>query len=331
MVIHRISNKTLAKVIATSLAGAAAGTLSAAGMAGRNLPREAYHKLFTQPQAHVERYEPRRMTADEIIAYHFGNLKGIDPNADPAKRPAIYDSIVYREHLPNILKNVEYAPKNSIEGRIQRLVLSERLINEVERVHNIPKDNTIAAILFEESYGGIPLQENENADSGFGPSQFQGLRAKQLGMRTIGESQEYRDHKNGKQIKQLLRKCGHDISCVEKDDERVNLLKSIDGMARNLRIGHQIYGNWDEAIQSHRGYVGRPKGKAYLQRINNWKDALSQREVWKAAAEDFERRNDMTFERYRQLAGMMAGNWGLFTYRGSPEVIRVYTNSARTN
>ena len=263
------------------------------------------------------------MTADELIAYHFGKLKGVDAGADPRKRPEIYDSISYEETIPNVLKNIRYAPKNSIEGRIQRFVLSEKLIGEVERIRSIPQDKTIAAILMEDSYGGMPLQENESADGGFGPPQFQGLRSKQIGMRTVGNSQKYRDLKNGKQIKELLKRCGYDISCVEAEDERVHSLKAIDSLARNLIIGLQMYGSWDRAIQSHRGYVDQQKGIAYLTRINNWKDALGNAEAWDMAARDFEQRNGMPFERYRQLAGILANNWGLSTYRGGPEVITI--------
>ncbi len=194
------------------------------------------------------------------------------------------------KELPNF-KGIKLADKNSIVGRIQRTYRWNKVTHAVEKKYNIPT-GTLSGLVMQESYGD-PLQPNGSNDGGIGLVHTQGTTAKSLGLRIYGNSHSDADHAHGMQLQDLIEECNFQLECVMKYDDRANPLKNVDSIARYMIQGYRKYGSWDAGVQWVRGpgHVNKRRGLAYLNRVNTFKDAITNEDALAIAKSDFEKRN----------------------------------------
>ncbi len=208
------------------------------------------------------------------------------------------------DSLPNF-KGVKLADKNSIVGRIQRTYRWNKVTESVEKKYNIPT-GTLSGLIMQESYGD-PLQPNGSNDGGIGLIHTQGTTAKSLGLQIYGNSQFDADHEHGMQLQDLFDTCNFKLECIMQKDERANPLKNLDSIARYMLQGQRKHNSWDAGVQWVRGpgHVNKRVGLAYLERVNAFKNAITDEDSLAVAKSDFEKRNN-AFDR-RQIGSTGKG------------------------
>jgi len=229
-------------------------------------------------------------------------------------RPLFYDKLGYERKVNHDFTGTKLAPKDSDIGRIQRTLRWQPIYNTIEKAYALKKD-TLAGMIIQESYGD-PVQPNAKGDGGLGLVHIQGTTAQNYGLRIYGSSKKASDFKHGKQIKQMLRKCNYDPTCIQKYDERVHFIKNLDTGARIVREGINKYGSWEYGIEYYRapGMIGRNKTWLYMHRVSEWIKKIQDKELISLAAIDFEQRNNYSFKEYIRKWHEMNTNWGLDVY-----------------
>jgi hypothetical protein len=227
-------------------------------------------------------------------------------------RPAIYDIIGYTPIVEHDFTGVSLAEKNSAIGRLQRTLRWQPIYHAIEKRYGLPT-NTLGAMIMQESYGD-PVQPNATNDGGLGLIHIQGTTARQWGLLIFGNSTRDSDNKHGNQLAAMLKNCKYDPVCVEKQDERVHLIKDLDAGGRIISTNSQDE-DADAGIMAYRG--GRlATRRAYLRDVKRWRELLGSKERVRKAEEDFNARNrgKYVFQEYLRDWHAMSNNWGLKEY-----------------
>lgn len=229
-------------------------------------------------------------------------------------RPSYYDSLGYSNIVDYDFMGTRLADENTTIGRIQRTLRWRPIYRAVEKAHGLPED-TLAGMIMQESYGN-PMQPNAGNDGGLGITHFQGPTATQWGLQIFGNSNSSKDIKHGKQIREMLRDCNYDATCAHEYDERAHMIKTLDAAARIVRQGKEIHGSWEHGTQYYflPSGVGRNRAWRYGNSVKRWQRSIRNPVELRRAAQDFERRNDSSFDNYIGRWHETANNWGLQTY-----------------
>jgi hypothetical protein len=230
-------------------------------------------------------------------------------------RPEIYDYLGYTSKVNHDFSGTKLADKNSVIGRMQRTLRWKPIYEAIEKIYGLTP-NTLAGMIMEESYGD-PVQPNATSDGGLGVVHVQGTTGPDWGLDVYGNSLKDSDIKYGKTIKELIKQCDFDPTCLQQYDERVHIIKVLDTAARIVKTGKNAYENDNTSgIQFYNrpGAVGKNKTFVYSNRVENWKSNIENPEKLKEAASDFEKANGYSFDQYLKNWHEMAENWGLSAY-----------------
>jgi hypothetical protein len=230
-------------------------------------------------------------------------------------RPAIYDLLGYTASVSHDFSGIKLADKNSDIGRIQRTLRWKPIYETIEKIYGLTT-NTLAGMIMEESYGD-PVQPNAQNDGGLGIVHVQGTTGPDWGLDVHGNSNKDSDKGYGKTIKELIKQCNSDPASLQQFDERAHVIKVLDTAARIVKTGKNAYNNDNTSgIQFYRGpgSVGKNKTFVYSSRVAKWKSNIENPNKLKEAAEEFEKMNSCTFDKYLKNWHEMAENWGLSVY-----------------
>jgi hypothetical protein len=247
---------------------------------------------------------------------------GVDTSAPIMQRPEIFNGMGYEPVNSERLRGLNYAPKGTLHGNLQRALAAQPLFEAVASKRPITA-SLLAAIAIHENYSDA-VQANTSGDGGLGHGQLQGRTAQNLELRTVSHSGQYQDFRLGIEIDKLLKRCNYDERCTHREDERTHPLKALDGIARIHEIGQAMYGNEGLAIQSHRGFVNQKIGKNYEDEVRRWQRIIQDPSaIADAYADLFQRNPGLTYPSFQSMAKDTARNWGKGTYTGQIDRIKL--------
>jgi len=226
-------------------------------------------------------------------------------------RPDWYDAVGFEQTTNHDFTGTKLAKKNGIIGRVQRTLRWQPLYRAVEQKYGMP-EGTLAGMMMQESYGD-PVQPNATNDGGLGLAHIQGNVAKSYGLHIFGDSSTATDHKHGRSIKEMLKKCNFDPACAQEYDERAHALKLLDTAARIVAEGKKKHGTWEHGIQHYR-MPGRVSGRTairYRKSVERWRANILSNRIIAQAAADFDRRNTESFRSYLERFHETNNDWGL--------------------